>query len=77
MVRIIWISVLLFLLSGCSVIPVPLTSEEIKEQAGKDKAQLTKDQEAVTGPISLYEAIARALSYNLDLRLELAKKVLS
>jgi len=77
MVRTVLFGVLLFLLGGCAVIPVPLTSEEIKEQAEKDKAQLTKDQEAVTGPISLYEAIARALSYNLDLRLELAKKVLS
>jgi outer membrane protein TolC len=64
-------------LSGCSVIPVSLTNEEIVEQAKQDRIAVTQNQEAVDGPISLYESIARALKYNLDFHLEYAEKVLS
>ncbi len=67
----------MFAMVGCSVIPVPLTGEEIRTQVEEDKGIITSDQEPVSGPISLYEAIARALSYNLDLRLELVEKTLA
>ena len=43
----------------------------------QDKSRLTIDQQPVTQAISLYEAMARALAYNLDLRLELLKKTLA
>lgn len=69
--------ILPLILSGCSFIPVPLTQGELKEQASKDNALVTQNQEAVDGPISLYESIARALKYNLDFHLELTEKVLS
>jgi len=59
------------------VIPVPFTQDEISTRAEEDKSQLTVDQEPVTKAISLYEAMARALGYNLDLRLELFKKTLA
>ncbi len=63
--------------SGCSFIPVPLTADELKQQAKQDNIAVTKNQQELSGPISLYEAIARALKYNLDFRLEFAEKVLS
>lgn len=71
------IIILSLLLGGCSFIPVPLTSDELKEQASKDSVLVTQNQEAVEGPISQYEAIARALKYNLDYNLEFAEKILS
>ncbi len=73
----ILLGIISFTLVGCSVIPIPFTQEEISTRAEEDKAQLTVDQEPVTQAISLYEAMARALGYNLDLRLELFKKTLA
>lgn len=63
--------------SACSVTPVALTETELSEQAADDKKSLDANQEAVDGPIDLYEAFARALSHNLDLRLELAERILA
>lgn len=63
--------------SGCSFFPIPLTQEELTEEAIKVNVLVTKNQEPVDGPISLYESIARALKYNLDFHLEYAEKVLA
>ena len=68
---------LLLLAGGCSITPVPFTSEELLANAEADQARLTSNQEPVTAPISLYEAIARSLSYNLDLRLEVTERLLA
>ena len=38
---------------------------------------LGKDQEPLSGPVDLYEAMARALKYNLDARVELMHKMLA
>lgn len=65
------------LLAGCAVIPMPLTETEIREQTEADSTRLTAGQEPASGPISLYEAIARAITYNLDLHVELAEKLLA
>jgi outer membrane protein TolC len=64
-------------MSGCSLVPISLTQGELKEQAEKDRMTVTRNQEAVNGPITLYEAIARALKYNLDFHLEFSEKILS
>lgn len=68
---------LLALAGGCSLVPMPLSLGEIAEQAKEDNESVTAGQEPVTAPISLYEAIARALKYNLDFHLELQEKVLA
>ncbi len=70
-------AVALLLLGGCSFSPIPLTRGELEEQARLDNDALVAGQEEVNGPISLYEAIARALKYNLDFHLELQEKALS
>jgi outer membrane protein TolC len=64
-------------MSGCSLVPVSFTQEELKTQAEKDRITVTQNQEAVNGPITLYEAIARALKYNLDFHLEFSERVLA
>ena len=64
-------------MSGCSLLPVSFTQDELKEQAQNDRVLVTQNQEAVDGPITLYEAIARALKYNLDFHLEFSEKILS
>jgi outer membrane protein TolC len=55
--------------SGCAVTPEPLTEADRLTQASADRSILFTMQEPVTGPISLEEAVARALKYNLDRRL--------
>ncbi len=75
MVRYGLIGLLLLVVSGCAVTPKPLTATEVKAQAELDRSNVTRHQEFVTGPISLHEAIARALKYNLNYRVEFARKL--
>ena len=71
------IIMLIFFFSGCSTVPKPISGGEFSEQAQKDRQNVIRNQEPVTRPISLYEALARALKYNLDFHLEVAEKILS
>jgi len=64
-------------MSGCSLVPISLTKGELEEQVERDRVTVTQNQEAVDGPITLYESIARALKYNLDFHLEFSEKILS
>ena len=55
--------------SGCaSVQPVALSQQDMQAQQQKDSVNLRKDVEPITGPLTLDEAMARALKYNLDRR---------
>lgn len=65
------------LLSGCSVTPVALTPDEIQQGSAADMSAMFENQEPVTGPITLYEAIARAVKYNLDHRLKMMEDALA
>jgi len=64
-------------LSGCVVTPEPLTQSELALTADTNLASVTSGQEAVVQPISLYEAMARALKYNLDHKIELMARELA
>ena len=55
--------------AGCAVTPEPITPEERVALIAADRKHLFENQEPVTGPISLEEAIARAIKYNYDYRL--------
>jgi outer membrane protein TolC len=61
-------------LSGCAVNPEPLTHPELQLISDSNAARVTADQEPVGSAISLYEAMARALKYNLDYRVEMMQK---
>jgi outer membrane protein TolC len=58
------------LLSACSVTPHPMTAADDAARASATRVAVTATQEPVTGPIDLYEAMARALKYNLDYKVE-------
>ncbi|KJJ97883.1 membrane protein [Pseudomonas sp. 21] len=71
------ITVSLFL-SACSAFePKPYTEEEMRQRVIDDQARMYKEQEPVSGPITFYEASARALKYNLDYRLKLLESALA
>ena len=61
-------------LIGCAVAPLPLSLEERMQSVAQDLQKLFTDQAPVTGPISFYEAAARALKYNLDHRVAMLEK---
>jgi outer membrane protein TolC len=64
-------------LNGCAIEPKPLTMDEVRSRVQEDRAALGKDQEPLSGPVDLFEAMARALKYNLDARVELMHKMLA
>ncbi|MBS0340728.1 MAG: TolC family protein, partial [Proteobacteria bacterium] len=67
------------LLAACTSVvkEQPYTEDENSARAKADQVKMYADQEPVTGPISFYEAAARALKYNLDYRLKLMESALS
>jgi len=64
------------LLTGCAVSPEPIAPAEHAAQARADRAHLFDGQEPVTQAITLEEAVARAIRYNLDHRLALMERVM-
>lgn len=64
-------------IGGCSTVPTPLTREEIKATASADREQARKTVEPMVGPLSLEEAIARGLKYNLDHRTRMLEQALA
>ncbi len=60
-------------LGGCAVTPSPLAESDISHLAATSIADVAKDQEPISGPIDLHQAMARALKYNLDHQVELAE----
>ena len=66
-----------FSLTSCAIQPIQLTKEEIQARITEDRAILTTGQEPLSGPMDLYEAMARALKYNLEARVELMHKMLA
>lgn len=64
-------------LSACAVEPQRLSQQEVSSALQGDLNRMFADQEPVSGPISLHEAMARAIKYNLDHRLKLMEQALA
>ncbi|MEO1397527.1 MAG: TolC family protein [Pseudomonadota bacterium] len=77
MKRILVSSLLAFSLSACTITPKPLTTGAVQSFANDTLGRVTLNQEPVTHAISLYEAMARALKYNLDFKVELYNEALA
>jgi len=66
------------LLGGCaSFVPEPLTAPEISAASAADRAAMQQDVEPLTGPLSLEEAIARAIKYNLERRARVMEEAIA
>ncbi|MFP3542074.1 TolC family protein [Rhizobium sp. SIMBA_035] len=64
-------------MSGCAVTPEPLDQNALARIADTNMARVVSAQEPVSRPIDVYEAIARALKYNLDQRVELMQEAVN
>ena len=58
------------MMAGCSTPPSEVNPDRRAVELRKRIDGLIKETEPVTGPISLYEAMARAIKYNLDQKIE-------
>ncbi len=68
---------MLSVFTGCAVTPVPITPEDLEQRVQEDLNQLTEYQEPVSRPITLYEAMARALRFNLEARVQGLKEMVA
>jgi outer membrane protein TolC len=65
------------LLAGCTAHPQLIGDDEMSSFVSRNAEQLVASQEEVTGPIGLYEAMARAIKYNLDHKVEMMNAALA
>lgn len=62
---------------GCAIQPEPFSEVQITSFADDKRSRATARQEALTGALTLQEAMARALKYNLDKEVEIMQTLLA
>lgn len=62
---------------ACAIYPEPVTNDDQHAQAEADLELMFTAQEPLIGPLGFYEAVARAVKYNLDHRLVLMEQALA
>ena len=65
------------LLSACAVTPTPFTQGEFSAKAKADRSAMFDGQEVMSKPLSLSDAVARVLKYNLDKRAKMMDEALA
>lgn len=71
------IAITAIFLGGCAITPQPLSLNDRAARLSGDKTAMYQNQEPVTAPVTLPDAMARAVKYNLDNRLKLLEEALS
>lgn len=71
------VSLLALVVSGCAVTSQPIDRSVSEQRAKSDLQSMFKDQEPLSGPLTLHEAMARAVKYNLEGRLKVMEEALS
>jgi outer membrane protein TolC len=78
--KVILVAVVGFLisgLSGCSILPKPITQEEQQKLLYEDRIKAQKDVEPVGKMLTLHEAVARGIKYNLDYRSKMMEQAIA
>lgn len=68
---------ILLALGACTITTEAVSDREMAAQAEEDFRTIFQEQEPLDGPVSLSEAMARALRYNLDRRLKVMEEALA
>lgn len=71
------ISLLALAISGCAVTSKPIDRSVSEQRAQQDLLSMFKDQEPLSGPLTLHEAMARAVKYNLEARLKVMEEAMA
>lgn len=72
------VSCMAWMLGGCaSLKPEPLTAAEIARTTAADRLQAQQGVEPLQGPLTLEEALARAIKYNLGRRAQLMAEAIA
>ncbi|WP_235840061.1 TolC family protein [Derxia lacustris] len=74
--RLLPLALAVALVTGCAVTPRPFDAEATAHAAAAERAALVSGQQAPAGPVTLEEALARTLKYNLDYRVKLMEEAL-
>jgi hypothetical protein len=65
-------------LSACtSIAPTSLTAKDLLASTQADQQAMRQNVQPITGPLTLDEALARALKYNLDRRAKMMEEALA
>ncbi len=76
--KLLAVSAAVFTLAACSTVaPQPMEQAELKTVNDADRTAMRKDVEPIQGPLTLDEAMARALKYNLDRRARMMEEALA
>lgn len=71
------VSLLALAISGCAVTSQPIERSASESRAQQDLQSMFKDQEPLSGPLTLHDAMARAVKYNLEGRLKVMEEALA
>lgn len=75
--KLIGVSLLALAISGCAVTSQPIERSASEARARDDLQIMFKGQEPLSGPLTLHEAMARAVKYNLEARLKVMEEALA
>ncbi|WP_260961542.1 TolC family protein [Pseudomonas citri] len=70
-------SMLALVVSGCAVTSEPIERSVSEQRAQTDLQNMYKGQEPLSGPLTLHQAMARAVKYNLEGRLKVMEEALA
>lgn len=70
-------SLLALVVSGCAVTSDPIERSVSEQRARTDLQNMYKDQEPLSGLLTLHQAMARAVKYNLEGRLKIMEEALA
>ena len=65
------------LLDGCSILPKPITQDEQQKLLYQDRIKAQKEVEPVGMSLTLHEAVARGIKYNLDYRSKMMEQAIA
>ncbi|MES2821623.1 MAG: TolC family protein [Pseudomonadota bacterium] len=71
------VSLLALAISGCAVTSQPIERSVSEARAQQDLAEMFQGQEPLSGPLTLHQAMARAVKYNLEGRLKVMEEALA
>ncbi|MBA1262348.1 TolC family protein [Stutzerimonas stutzeri] len=75
--RLFAVSLLTLAISGCAVTSTPIERSFSEQRAQSDLQAMFADQEPLSAPLTLHEAMARAVKYNLEARLKVMEEAMA